>query len=85
MTLRATAFNVGMISENHFKKKQGAKVAELAGWVESWLAKDLGPAAVGLNEIHKTIADKLEQVLLQRKVSVQKLTHETNSVLWRTP
>ena len=65
--------------------KQDDKVGKLAEWVESWQAQDLGPAAVGLNEIHSTIAEKLAQELQRRNAPVRTCTHESNSVLWRTP
>ena len=84
-TRRATAFNVGMISETHVGQQQDAKVLELAGLVESWLDKDLGPVAVGVNETHSTIVERLAQELKRRNVPVRTYTHESNSVLWRTP
>ena len=63
-TLVVTAFNVGMIHENSFKKKQDQHVTELASHVKTWLRG--GPAVVGLNEIHPSIADKLVEKLYHR-------------------
>ena len=63
---------------------QQAKVQELADHVSTWLHEGL--AVVGINEIHPVIAVKLVNDLLFRKnVDVGIATHETNSVLWRTP
>ena len=44
-----------------------------------------GPAVVGLNETHPDIAEKLVNELRRKKVDVEIATHESNSVLWRTP
>ena len=83
-TLGVTAFNVGMISATAFTGSpwggQDAKVALLAGYVETWL--EHGPAVVGLNEIHATIVKKLQ---LKLKDVVDVASHDTNCLLWRTP
>jgi len=81
-TLRVTAFNVGMPQADCFIKSQDAKVAMLAGFVEEWL--DDGLAVVGLNEIHSSIAQKLEQALAP-KFNVGIYSDGTNSLLWRLP
>ena len=41
-----------------------------------------GPAVVGLNEIAPTIAQKVVEKL---ELEVDIVTHDSNSVLWRTP
>ncbi len=79
-TLGVTAVNVGMIQAESFGKSQDNMVAELAGHVEKWLEE--GPAVVGLNEIHPSIAMKLGH-MLALKVDVGIATHESNSLLWR--
>ena len=76
-TLGVTAFNVGMMQANAFGQKQEAKVAELARHVETWLED--GPAVVGLNEIHPTIAMMLE-MLLALRVDVGIATLDSNSL-----
>ena len=40
---------------------------------------------VGINEIHPDIAEKLVKELRRKEVDVDIATHESNSVLWRTP
>ena len=82
-TLRVTAFSVGMPQANSFSSQsQDAKVAMLAGFVEEWL--DDGLAVVGIDEIHSSIAQKLEQALAP-KFNVGIYSDSTNSLLWRLP
>ena len=81
-TLGVTAFNVGMINPDSFGRMQDEKVAELARYVEQWLQLEDGPAVVGLNEIAPTIAQKVVEKL---ELEVDIVTHDSNSVLWRTP
>ena len=77
-TLGVTAFNVGMIQAHAFKKEQDEKVAELAGHVKQWLKE--GPAVVGLNEIHPSIAQKLVDELQQQQLNVGIATDDSNSL-----
>ena len=81
-TLWVTAFNAGMPQADCFINSQDAKVAMLAGFVEEWLDDEL--AVVGLNEIHSSIAQKLEQALAP-KFNVGIYSDGTNSLLWRLP
>ena len=81
-TLTVTAFNVGMPQADSFYMSQDEKVAKLAEYVMRWLEE--GPAAVGLNEIHSSIAQKLEQ-RLALKFNVGIFSDDSNSLLWRSP
>ena len=78
-----TALQVGMLQADSFKHQQGVLVAKLAGHIKGWLDGP-GAAVVGLNEIHPTIARKLEQKLAQT-MGVQLATSYSNSLLWRAP
>ena len=82
-TLGVTALNVGMPQARNFLSTQDDKVVELAARVQEWLEN--GPAVVGLNEIHPDIAEKLVNELRRKKVDMDIATHDSNSVLWRTP
>ena len=82
-TLGATCWNVGMIDPFSFAKTQESKVAELAGHVNKWLQD--GPAVVGINEIHPTIANYLVQCLrAHHGLAVGIATNDSDSLLWRT-
>ena len=81
-TLTVTAFSVGMPQADCFINSQDEKVEMLAGRVKEWL--DEGLAVVGLNEIHSSIAQKLEQALAP-KFNVGIYSDGTNSLLWRLP
>ena len=85
-TLTVTALNVGMKDEDSCKSSQGTKVAQLAEIIMEWLAGS-GAAAVALNEIHSTIAEKVLRVLQQNApaMKIQKATSYSNSLLWRAP
>ena len=71
-----------MLQADSFKESRDEKVAKLAGHVETWLEEGL--AAVGLNEIHPSIAEKVKRAL-EEKVNVGIYMHETNSLVWRIP
>ena len=72
-----------MIDPFSFAKTQESKVAELAGHVHKWLQD--GPAVVGINEIHPTIARYLVQCLqAHHGLAVGIATNDSNSLLWRT-
>ena len=83
-TLTVTALNVGMIEENCFKRYQGVLRARLAGIIMKWL-EGPGAAAVALNEIHSTIAEKLLRELQMRApaMNIEKATSFADSLLWR--
>ena len=85
-TLTVTALNVGMKDEDSFKSIQGLQVARLAGIIMEWL-EGPGAAAVALNEIHSTIAEKVLRELQQKApaMNIQKATSYSNSLLWRAP
>ena len=85
-TLTATALNVGMNEEDSFKSSQGSQVAKLAGIIMKWL-EGPGAAAVALNEVHSTIAEKVLRELQQKApaMNIQKATSYSNSLLWRAP
>ena len=85
-TLTVTALNVGMKEEDSFKSIQGSQVARLAGIIMEWL-EGPGAAAVALNEIHSTIAEKVLRELQQKApaMNIQKATSYSNSLLWRAP
>ena len=85
-TLTVTALNVGMKEEDSFKSIQGSQVARLAGIIMKWL-EGPGAAAVALNEIHSTIAEKVLRELQQKApaMNIQKATSYSNSLLWRAP
>ena len=85
-TLTVTALNVGMTMEDSFKSSQGLKVARLAEIIMEWLAGS-GAAAVALNEIHSTIAEKVLRELQQNApaMKIQKATSNSNTLLWRAP
>ena len=85
-TLTVTALNVGMKEEDSFKSIQGSLRARLAGIIMKWL-EGPGAAAVALNEIHSTIAEKVLRVLQQNApaMKIQKATSYSNSLLWRAP
>ena len=85
-TLTVTALNVGMNSEDSSKYNQGERRRKLADIVMSWL-NGPGAAAVALNEIHSTIAEKLLRELQQKApaMNIQKATSYSNSLLWRAP
>ena len=85
-TLTVTALNVGMKEEDSFKSIQGSQVARLAGIIMKWL-EGPGAAAVALNEVHSTIAEKVLRELQQKApaMNIQKATSYSNSLLWRAP
>ena len=86
-TLTVTALNVGMNQEESCKKRsQGSLRARLAGIIMKWL-EGPGAAAVALNEIHSTIAEKVLRVLQQNApaMKIQKATSYSNSLLWCAP
>ena len=85
-TLTVTALNVGMKEEDSFKSIQGSQVARLAGIIMKWL-EGPGAAAVALNEIHSTIAEKVLRELQQKApaMNIQKATSYSHSLLWRAP
>ena len=85
-TLTVTALNVGMKDEDSYKSSQGLQVARLAEIIMEWLAGS-GAAAVALNEIHSTIAEKVLRELQQKApaMNIQKATSYSNSLLWRAP
>ena len=64
-TLTVTALNVGMKDEDSFKSIQGLQVARLAGIIMEWL-EGPGAAAVALNDIHSTIAEKVLRASAER-------------------
>ena len=80
-TLGATA-DASTLGVTAFGRMQDEKVAELARYVEQWLQLEDGPAVVGLNEVAPTIAQKVVEKL---ELEVGIATHDSNSVLWRTP
>ena len=84
-TLGVSCLNVGMLQENAFGKRQQQKVQELAGSVQRWLIEGDGPAVVGLNEIHPSIADKVEDELHMLGLGVQKATNDSDALFWRPP
>ena len=72
-----------MIDSFSFASKQHGKVVELAGSVYKWLQD--GPAVVGLNEIHPTIAQALVECLQDHHgLAVGNATHDSDTLLWRT-
>ena len=83
-TLTVTALNVGMKEEDSFKSIQGSLRARLAGIIMKWL-EGPGAAAVALNEIHSTIAEKVLRELQQKApaMNIQKATSYSNSLMWR--
>ena len=85
-TLTVTALNVGMNAEDSFKSNQSKKVARLADIIMKWLEAP-GAAAVALNEIQSTIAEKVWRELQQKAPAhdIQKATSFSNSLLWRGP
>ena len=85
-TLTVTALNVGMMGEYSFKDDQGWMLAWLASIILRWL-EGPGAAAVALNEIHSTIAEKVLRELQQQApaMKIQKATSYSNSLLWRAP
>ena len=86
-TLTVTALNVGMNQEDSCKRSQGSQVAKLAGIIMKWL-EGPGAAAVALNEVHSTIAEKVLRELQQKApaaMNIQKATSYSNSLLWRAP
>ena len=85
-TLTVTALNVGMPEQDSSKSNQGSQVAHLAGTIMEWL-EGPGAAAVALNEIHSTIAEKVLRELQQKApaMNIQKATSYSNSLLWRAP
>ena len=78
--------NVGMNAEDSFKSRQGSLLRQLAGTIITWLHGQ-GAAAVALNEIHSTIAEKLLIELGRQapKWNIQKATSLSNTLLWRAP
>ena len=85
-TLAATAFNVGMPSENAFKATQALKIQQLTNWVIQWM-QGPGGAVVGLQEVHPDIAGKLLASLRSRvpDMKIESAVQSTNCALWRAP
>ena len=48
------------------------------------MVSEVGPAVVGVNEIHSSIAEKLV-AQLEQHFDVGIATSDSNSLLWRTP
>ena len=65
---------------------QGSLLARLAGIIMKWL-EGPGAAAVALNEICETLAEKVLLELRQKApaMDIQKATSHSNSLLWRAP
>ena len=77
--------NVGMNTQNSFRREQDRMLRELADRIIKWL--EPGAAAVALNEIHCEIADKLLRELRRRHASkdIKIATSRSNSLLWCVP
>ena len=83
-TLRVTAFNVGMIQKEASIRTQEKKIAELASYVNKWLED--GYAAVGLNEIHRNLAEMLQAKLMDIGImDIDIAINDTDCLLWRIP
>ena len=84
-TITVTALNVGMNTQNSFRREQDRMLRELADRIIKWL--EPGAAAVALNEIHPEIAEKLKSELRGRHASmdIKIATSNASSLLWCVP
>ena len=82
--LDVVALNVGMIAEDAFQREQPQKIHELASFIAEWFRD--GVAAVGLNEIHESIARKCLDVLCNSFWhGVEIATQGSDALLWCAP
>ena len=73
-----------MIQEDSFIRSQAEKIEELASYVKKWLED--GYAAVGLNEIHRKLAEMLRCKLMDIGIiNIDIAINDTDCLLWRIP